>query len=61
MSLSGTAFYVALSGAQLTGGIPFLPGELNQVIGRLLIGAGALVTGAMAVYAFRDAYRLWRQ
>jgi len=43
------------SGDNMTGGLPFLPREVNAVLGRLLFGLGALLCFAMSVYAFRRA------
>jgi hypothetical protein len=60
LALSATGCYIALSGGRLETGIPFIPDALNQSIGRLLIGFGAIATGALGVYAFREAWKLRR-
>jgi hypothetical protein len=60
LALSATGFYIALAGGRLESGIPFIPDALNQSIGRLVIGSGAVATGAMAVYAFCEAWKLRR-
>ena len=43
------------SGDNMTGGLPFLPHELNARLGRVLFGLGSLLCFAMSVYAFRRA------
>jgi hypothetical protein len=53
--LSATGFYVAVSGAPVAGGIPFIPAAWNQGLGRALIALGAMVTGALAACAFYEA------
>lgn len=59
--LSVTGFWIVLSGASLSGGIPFIPRALNQGVGRGLIGFGAVFTAGLAAYAFFDAWRLRRE
>jgi hypothetical protein len=56
--LSAMGFFVAFAGDRLEAGIPHIPDALNQAIGRVAFSLGAVVTGAMAVYAFYDAWRL---
>lgn len=60
LALSATGVYIALAGGRLESGIPFIPDALNQSIGRLIIGFGAVATGALGVYAFREAWKLRR-
>ncbi len=55
LSLSITGFYIAFGGFPVEGGIPFLPGSGYQLLGRVLIGAGALT-----VYAFYEFLMLRR-
>jgi len=50
--LSVGGFYIAFSGAEVTGGIPFIPDTVNQVIGSIVFAIGACITGALALYAF---------
>lgn len=40
-----------------SGGLPFLPRELNITLGRWLFGLGSLISFAMCGYAFRRAIR----
>ena len=56
--LSAMGFFVAFAGDRLEAGIPHIPDALNQSIGRVAFGLGAVVTGAIALYAFHDAWRL---
>jgi hypothetical protein len=58
LGLSAMGFFVAFAGERLGGGIPHIPDALNQSIGRVAFGLGAVVTGAIGVYAFYDAWRL---
>lgn len=60
-ALSVTGFWVVLSGAELSGGVPFIPPALNQGLGRGLMGVGAVFTAVLAAYAFFDARRLLRE
>ena len=41
-----------------SGGLPFLPDDLNIVLGRWLFGLGSIVTFAMCAWAFRRAFRV---
>jgi len=54
---SALGWYVALSGEALGGGLPFFPGSWNQLVGHVLFGFGAVVTGGMAVYFFKEAVK----
>jgi hypothetical protein len=54
--LSLIGLYIAFAGQSLGGGIPFIPDELNQGIGRIIIGIGALFTGLLAFVAFREIF-----
>jgi hypothetical protein len=56
-ALSITGFYIVFTGKQLSGGIPFLSDGFNQVMGQIVIGLGALLTGALAVYAFYELFK----
>jgi hypothetical protein len=56
-ALSATGFYVAFGADNLHCGIPLIPDAWNQTAGRFAFGAGALITGALAVYAFRELFR----
>lgn len=49
--------WVALfsSDAGFSGGLPFLPAELNVSIGRWVFGIGSLICFALSLYAFRLA------
>ena len=41
----------------MSGGIPFLPRTANVVLGRWMFGTGALISAALAIYAFREFLR----
>jgi hypothetical protein len=60
-ALSAAGFYVALFDPSISGGIPFLADEANRTLGRVAFGAGAVVTLLLAVYAFREAFNLYRE
>lgn len=60
IGLCATGLYVLLGGAEMAGGIPLIPDAVNRGIGRILLVLGILITGAMAVYAFREAWQLHR-
>ena len=53
--LSGTGLWIGLSGAPVSGGIPFLPDRVNQGVGRVVFAAGGIFCAWMAVLALRDA------
>lgn len=53
--LSALGIAIAVGGGRLEGGIPLIPDEWNQTIGRIIFGAGAILTGGLAVLAIRDA------
>jgi len=55
--LSALGFYVAFWGDAISGGIPFLPGGVNTLIGRLMFGGGAFITALLALYAFSELIR----
>lgn len=50
-------FYVAFNPGPITGGIPLLSPALNQTIGKIMFGAGACITGLMALYFLRQAWK----
>lgn len=54
LSLSIIGFWVAFYGEDIQGGIPFIAEVTNQMIGRTVFGFGALITGLLAVVAFRE-------
>ena len=54
LGLGGMALWIALSGARVSGGIPWLPSAWNQVLGRAVFGAGGVVCLALARLAWRD-------
>jgi polyferredoxin len=54
--LSVLGFYIAFAGQAFGGGVPFIPDGLNQGIGRIMIGIGALFTGILAFVAFREIF-----
>lgn len=55
--LSVLGFYVAIWGDEISGGIPFLPGGVNILLGRLMFGGGAFITALLALYAFSELFR----
>jgi hypothetical protein len=59
--LSAVGFFAAFSGGRLGPGIPFMPDALNQAVGRFAFGLGTVLTAALAMYAFYDAWRLYRR
>jgi hypothetical protein len=59
--LRHTCFYVALLAPTVDGGIPFLPEVVNQTLGRIAFGAGAVIPALIALYAFWEAYTLYRE
>jgi hypothetical protein len=58
--LAVLGFYAAFFAREISGGVPFIPADLNQAFARFLFGAGALFLSLLAVYAFREAYILLR-
>ncbi len=54
LSLSLIGFWVAFYGEDIQGGIPFIAETANQVIGKVVFGTGALITGLLAIVAFRE-------
>ena len=40
------------SSDSIEGGLPFLSDQVNALIGRIIFGVGALLSGALSVYAF---------
>lgn len=52
--LSAISFYIVFFGAQLDGGIPFIPETANQLIGKTTFFGGAVFTGLLAFLAFRE-------
>ncbi|TVR14765.1 MAG: hypothetical protein EA391_12085 [Balneolaceae bacterium] len=55
--LSILGLYVALFGNKLSGGVPFLPDEVNTLMGRITFGSGALFTFWLFTYALREFLR----
>jgi hypothetical protein len=56
LSLSIIGFWIVFygDGQNIQGGIPFIAEATNQVIGRIVFGFGAVITGLLAVVAFRE-------
>ncbi|MCG2587159.1 hypothetical protein [Rhodohalobacter sulfatireducens] len=54
LGLSIVGFWVAFYGEDIQGGIPFIAEAANQVIGRVVFGIGAVITGLLAIVAFRE-------
>ncbi|MDR9364657.1 MAG: hypothetical protein RI575_04935 [Balneolaceae bacterium] len=54
--LSIVGFWVAFYGEDIQGGIPFIVEAANQVIGRVVFGFGAVITGFLSVVAFRELF-----
>ena len=57
LGMSILGFYVALFSDEISGGIPFLPNEVNTFMGRIAFGLGALFTFWLSTYAFREFAR----
>lgn len=57
LALSIIGFWIAFYGEDIQGGIPFIAEAANQVIGRIVFGGGAVVTGWLAVVAFRELFK----
>ncbi len=51
----GTWVSLVSSDEGISGGLPFLPRELNVLVGRWVFGLGALISFALCIYAFRRA------
>ncbi|MFU8860599.1 MAG: hypothetical protein ACNA8K_09255 [Cyclonatronaceae bacterium] len=60
-ALAAFGFYVALWDPSVSGGIHFMPDGANQALGRIVFGAGSVVTTLIGLYAFREAYMLYRE
>ncbi|NBC02152.1 MAG: hypothetical protein GVY20_00455 [Bacteroidetes bacterium] len=54
LGLSIVGFWAAFNGEDIQGGIPFIEEATNQVIGRVVFGIGAVITGLLAAVAFRE-------
>ena len=50
-------FWIAISGARLSGGIPLLGDLWNQRLGRTLFGLSGILCWGLAVLAWRDMRR----
>jgi len=61
IALAALGFDTAFFAGDIAGGIPFLPADLNQAIGRLMFGFGALFTTLIGIYAFWEAYDIFRE
>ncbi|MBZ2189409.1 hypothetical protein K8B33_09900 [Alcanivorax sp. JB21] len=59
--LAGFGFFVVISGADIGGGIPLLPAGINQAMGRVIFGVGAVFTASLAAYAFYEAWHIYRR
>lgn len=46
--------WIAITGPEVSGGIPFIPYELNQMIGRVFFGVSGVICFGISVLAFRD-------
>jgi len=57
LSLSLIGFWAAFYGEDIQGGIPFIAEAANQLIGRVVFGIGAVMTGLLAVVAFRELFK----
>ncbi len=60
LGMSILGFYVALFSDEIDGGIPFLPSEVNTLMGRIAFGLSALFTFWLSIYAFREFARKLR-
>lgn len=56
LSLSIIGFWVAFYGEDIQGGIPFIAEVANQLIGRIVFGFGAVITGLISIVAFRELF-----
>lgn len=56
LSLSIIGFWVAFYGDDIQGGIPFIAEAANQVIGRIVFGIGAVITGLLTIVAFKELF-----
>ncbi len=50
------ALWIAITGPTVTGGVPFVPYEVNQVIGRVVFGVSGLICFGIARLAARDVW-----
>jgi hypothetical protein len=55
LAFTGTWISLFGTGEGFAGGLPFLSRELNILVGRWVIGIGALINFALCVWAFRRA------
>lgn len=60
-ALSAFCFFILVTGARLSGGIPLVPDALNQGAGKVIVALCAVFTFWLAGYAFYDAWRLCRE
>lgn len=56
LGLSVTGFWVAFYGEDIQRGIPFIAEATNQMIGRIMFGGGAVITGLLSIVAFRELF-----
>lgn len=56
LSLSIIGCWIAFYGGDIQGGIPFIAEATNQVIGRIVFGIGAVITGLISIVAFRELF-----
>jgi hypothetical protein len=61
LGLCGVGLFVLLGGAELSGGIPFVPDVINRGIGRLMLIFGIVLTGLLSVYALWELWLLHRE
>ena len=47
-------FWIAFYGEDIQGGIPFIAETTNQMIGRVVFGIGAVISGLISIVAFRE-------
>lgn len=58
LSLSIIGFWIVFygDGQNIQGGIPFIAEATNQMIGRIVFGIGALISGLISIVAFRELF-----
>lgn len=60
-SLGVTGIWIGVQGGEISGGIPFIPAETNNLIGRILFAAGGLLCIWISTIAFRELWSVLRE
>jgi hypothetical protein len=60
-SLGATGIWIGIQGGEISGGIPFLPAETNNLIGRIVFAGGGLLCLWISSIAFRELWSVFRK